>query len=72
MEWAGTQNNLGSAYSNRIAGERDENLEEAIGCFRRALEVYTREAFPREHRIATRNLELALGELESQTRAELG
>jgi CHAT domain-containing protein len=44
--WAGTQNNLGEAYRNRILGERAENLEFAIAAFSAALEVRTRSAFP--------------------------
>ena len=32
LDWAGTQNNLGIAYSERILGERGENLEKAIKC----------------------------------------
>ena len=47
-------------------------MEEAIGCYRRALEVLTREAFPREHSQVTRNLERALAELESLKRDESG
>ncbi len=41
-----TQNNLANAYSNRIKGERAENLEQAIACYKAALEVYTRNAYP--------------------------
>ena len=43
-----THNNLGAAYSERIRGERAENLEQAIGHYQQALEVYTREAFPEQ------------------------
>ena len=57
--------NLGNFLWQYPLGSRRENLEEAIGCFRRALEVYTRGAFPREHGLVTHNLELVLGELES-------
>ena len=41
-----TQNNLGNAYSDRIRGERAENLEAAIAAYRQALEVCTRQAYP--------------------------
>jgi hypothetical protein len=47
-EWAMTQNNLGHAYSNRIRGERADNLEQAIAAYHNALQVYTREAFPED------------------------
>ncbi len=35
------QNNLGSAYSDRIRGEEAENLEQAIAAHTAALTVYT-------------------------------
>uniref|UniRef100_UPI00195099B0 CHAT domain-containing protein n=1 Tax=Spirulina sp. CCY15215 TaxID=2767591 RepID=UPI00195099B0 len=42
------QNNLGTAYSDRIRGERGENLELAIACYQAALQVRTPEAFPQD------------------------
>ena len=48
VDWAGTMTNLGIAYWNRIRGERAENLEEAIGCCRQALDVTTRQSMPVE------------------------
>jgi tetratricopeptide (TPR) repeat protein len=48
QDWATTQNNLGSAYLDRIRGERAENLEAAIRCYEAALQVHTRQAFPHE------------------------
>jgi CHAT domain-containing protein len=45
-QWAWTQNNLATAYSDRIRGERADNLELAIAAYQLALQVYTREAFP--------------------------
>ncbi|MDT9201580.1 tetratricopeptide repeat protein, partial [Limnospira sp. PMC 1042.18] len=47
-EWATTQTNLGSAYPDRIRGERADNIESAIRCYQAALEVFTRTAFPYE------------------------
>ena len=41
-----TQNNLGNAYSDRIAGVRAQNIEEAIACFTAALEVCKHENYP--------------------------
>ncbi|MFN5989193.1 MAG: hypothetical protein ACK47Q_07115, partial [Dolichospermum sp.] len=41
-----TQNNLGNAYSNRIRGDKADNLENAIAAYNAALEVYTRTDFP--------------------------
>ncbi|MHC5831622.1 MAG: tetratricopeptide repeat protein, partial [Nostoc sp.] len=49
VDWATTQNNLGTAYGDRIKGERAENIESAIAAFNQALEVYTRSAFPQNH-----------------------
>ncbi|MBR8832682.1 MAG: tetratricopeptide repeat protein [Stigonema ocellatum SAG 48.90 = DSM 106950] len=47
-EWARTQNNLGLAYSNRIRGEKAENLEQAIQFYQAALTEYTQQGFPYE------------------------
>jgi tetratricopeptide (TPR) repeat protein len=44
--WATSQMGLGTAYFERIAGERKENIELAIAACRASLEVYTRQAFP--------------------------
>ncbi|WP_375510527.1 hypothetical protein [uncultured Nostoc sp.] len=37
QNWAGTQNNLGLAYANKIRGEQTENLERAIACYQRII-----------------------------------
>jgi hypothetical protein len=42
-----TQNNLAIAYSDRIRGEKAENIELAIASYTAALSVYTRDAFPK-------------------------
>ncbi|WP_414546638.1 hypothetical protein, partial [Nostoc sp. CCY0012] len=55
-KWAGTQNNLGNAYGERILGERAENIESAIAAFTYALEVYTRSAFPIDWAATQNNL----------------
>ncbi len=54
-EWATTQNNLGTAYSDRIRGERVENLELAIVAYNLSLEVYTRDSFPYEWATTQKN-----------------
>ncbi len=36
LDWAKTQNNLALAYCDRIAGDRRENLEQAIACYQLA------------------------------------
>jgi tetratricopeptide (TPR) repeat protein len=57
LDWAMTQNNLGSAL--RALGERESGtarLEEAVTAYRAALEEWTRERVPHWHEIAQRNL----------------
>ncbi|MBD3559863.1 tetratricopeptide repeat protein, partial [Planktothrix sp. FACHB-1355] len=55
-KWAGTQNNLGIAYRNRIKGEKADNLEIAIASYTAALEVRTRQAFPQNWATTQNNL----------------
>ncbi|MBD2451427.1 CHAT domain-containing protein [Nostoc sp. FACHB-152] len=52
-QWAQVQNNLGIVYrdacggqSQRILGDKAENLEKAIACYQNALSIRTREDFP--------------------------
>lgn len=54
--WATIQNNLTEAYSDRIRGERTENLEWAISAHEVTLVVRTRVAFPEERAITQSNL----------------
>ncbi|KAB8330840.1 tetratricopeptide repeat protein [Scytonema tolypothrichoides VB-61278] len=56
QNWAGTQNNVGSAYSDRILGDKAQNIELAIASYSAALEVLTRQAFPQEWAITQNNL----------------
>jgi CHAT domain-containing protein len=55
-EWATTQNNLASAYSNRIRGDKAENLEKAIAYYQEALKVYTFDDFPQAWATTQNNL----------------
>jgi Tetratricopeptide repeat len=51
IDWAMTQNNLAGSYSNRITGDKAENMEKSIAGYRSALEIYTVESLaliPRE------------------------
>ncbi|MCU7242825.1 MAG: CHAT domain-containing protein, partial [Microcystis aeruginosa WS75] len=68
--WAMTQNNLGIAYSNRIRGERADNLELAIVAYNLSLEVYTRDAFPSEWASVQNNLGNAYSQRIRGERAE--
>ncbi|WP_253852072.1 CHAT domain-containing protein [Microcystis aeruginosa] len=56
QNWAMTQNNLAIAYSDRIRGEKAENLERAIAAYNEALKVYTFDAFPQEWAATQNNL----------------
>ncbi|MEA5464043.1 CHAT domain-containing protein, partial [Leptothoe sp. PORK10 BA2] len=53
------QMNLAIAYSDRIRGDRADNLEQAIAAYEQVLEVMTREAMPVEWATAQMNLALA-------------
>jgi tetratricopeptide (TPR) repeat protein len=70
VEWAGTLNNLALAYSDRIRGDRAENLEKAIELYEQALEVHTRDDFPEnwamnQHNLANAYRKRVLGERET-------
>jgi CHAT domain-containing protein len=54
--WAQTQNNLGTAYINRIQGDTADNIEKAIASFQYALEVRTKDAFPNDWAMTQNNL----------------
>jgi CHAT domain-containing protein len=56
QDWAMTQNNLATAYRNRILGEKAQNIEMAIASYSAALEVYTRQAFPQDWAMTQNNL----------------
>ena len=61
---------LGNFLWQYPLGSTRENLEEAIGCFRRALEVYTREAFPGNWAAVQNNLGAAYSNRIAGERAE--
>ncbi|WP_199247799.1 CHAT domain-containing protein [[Phormidium] sp. ETS-05] len=56
QDWAYIQNGLGNAYSDRILGNRGNNLELAISAYKSALLVYNPEDFPQEWVITQMNL----------------
>ncbi len=55
-KWATTQNNLATAYCDRIRGDSGDNLERAIKFYEAALQVYTREVFPEKWAMIQNNL----------------
>ena len=59
IEWAKTQNNLGAAYTNRIRGDKAQNLEVAIAACQQALLVQTQTDFPMDWAMTQNNLGIA-------------
>ena len=56
QDWAMTQNNLAIAYSDRINGDRGDNLEMAIKCYKAALEFRTPTTLPLDCLLTAQNL----------------
>ena len=54
--WADTQDNLGSAYQNRIRGDIAENLELSIAAYTEALKVRSFDNFPKDWADTQNNL----------------
>jgi CHAT domain-containing protein len=69
-QWATTQNNLATAYSDRIVDDRAENIEQAIFHYKQALEVRTRQAFPEQWATTQNNLATAYRNRIVDDRAE--
>jgi tetratricopeptide (TPR) repeat protein len=59
MDWAMTQNNLGSAYIYRIRGDKAQNIEAAIAAYQQALLVRTQTDFPMDWAMTQNNLGIA-------------
>jgi uncharacterized protein YjbI with pentapeptide repeats len=66
--WAMLQHNLGSAYFDRLKGERWENLQKSIQCFNKSLEVFTQDKFPAKWQINQEDLSqsMEVWEVEKQ------
>ncbi|MEG4069705.1 CHAT domain-containing protein [Microcoleus sp. Pol11C2] len=69
-EWAMTQHNLGTAYSDRIEGVRAKNIEDAIACYREALKVRTPENYPEQWALTQNNFGIAYSKRIKGVRAE--
>jgi tetratricopeptide (TPR) repeat protein len=65
-----TQNNLAAAYSERIRGDKAENLEQAISAYKEALKVYTFADFPQDWAMTRNNLATAYSERIRGNKAE--
>jgi len=61
---------LALAYSDRIRGDRAENIEQAIEHYQLALEVHTCEAFPEDWAMTQSNIANAYRDRISGDRAE--
>ncbi len=68
--WASVQNNLGTAYSDRIRGDKAENLEKAITAFSAALEVRNQTDFPVDWAMTQNNLGTAYSDRIRGDKAE--
>jgi tetratricopeptide (TPR) repeat protein len=69
-DWARSQMNLGSAYFQRIGGERAENLETAITYCQEALKFYTFTDFSQQWAMTQTNLGTAYSERIREERAD--
>jgi CHAT domain-containing protein len=69
-KFAQTQNNLATAYSDKINGSRAENLERAIEFYEAALTVRTLEDFPEKWAMTQNNLAVAYSNRINGSRAE--
>ncbi|MEH2372668.1 tetratricopeptide repeat protein [Nostoc sp.] len=65
-----TQNNLANAYSQRIKGDRADNIEQAIAASTAALTVYTQEALPQDWAMTQNNLANAYSQRIKGDRAD--
>ena len=70
VDWATTQNNLGIAYADRIRGDRAANLEQAIECYKQALEVRTWQDLPVDWATTQNNQGIAYADRIRGDRAE--
>ena len=70
VDWAMTQNNLAAVYSDRIKGDRAENIEKAIAALTAALSVLTREAWPVDWAMTQSNLAVAYKSRIKEDRAQ--
>ncbi len=69
-DWAGTQNNLGIAWSDLPISDRSENLRRAIGYYEAALRVYTVRDFPQDWAMMQNNLGVAWNDMAVGGRSE--
>ncbi len=61
-KWAEIQNNLGNSFLQRLQGNREKNLEDAINAYQAALQVRTQQAFRYDWAMTQSNLGVAYSE----------
>ena len=66
-----TRNNLAAAYSDRIRGDRAENIDLAIDHYNQALQVLTLESFPEQWATTQNNLAMLYDNQGCYNEAEL-
>jgi hypothetical protein len=64
-KWAAVHNSLGVDYSQRVFGDRAQNLPRAIASFEAALTVYNQEEFPDQWEATKNNLEMIYAQQDS-------
>ncbi|MEW6200609.1 MAG: tetratricopeptide repeat protein, partial [bacterium] len=73
VQYATTQNNLGTAYTylpSATPEERAENVRKAIACYKAALEIYKKDEYPVDFAMTQNNLGTAYTDLPSATAEE--
>ncbi|MEU3619776.1 CHAT domain-containing protein [Streptomyces sp. NPDC006872] len=69
--WARTQNNLGSAYAERLRGRSADNRQRALQAYRAALEVHDILEYPDDYVMAQTNLGLLYLDCADGTRPDV-
>jgi tetratricopeptide (TPR) repeat protein len=70
VDWAGTQINLGNAYSHLPTGDAAENLRQAADRYKNALRIFTEKDFPVEWAMTQNNLGIIYSDLPNGDRAD--
>jgi hypothetical protein len=67
VQYATTQNNLGTAYTDlpsATAEERAQNVRSAIECYKAALEIYKKDEYPQNYCFTAANLGMILADID--------
>ena len=59
QHWTSAEKNMGIAFRDRISGDRSSNINEAIKCYKRALQICTQESTTQEWANEQLNMEFA-------------